>query len=146
MRRTGKALDSPATAIRSEHVVMLCEEEWRRPLVIAHLPYVLEIIAPDAPDAANRKGFGLAGDRDRGLRGGRNDEGCRAHEKVSVGLGRGIGGLALRGCADRRQRRRPGIAVLQAEERRIAPVAAQEIVMPPAVDDLPAPDPQEGVG
>ena len=42
-------------AIRLEHVGVLGEEERRRALVIAHLADVLEIVAADAPDAANRK-------------------------------------------------------------------------------------------
>ena len=37
------------------HVGVLGEEERRRALVIAHLADVLEIIAADAPDAANGK-------------------------------------------------------------------------------------------
>ena len=58
-------------AVGLDHVGMLGEEERRRALVIAHLADVLEIVAPDAPDAANRKRFRFAGDRDRGLRSGR---------------------------------------------------------------------------
>ena len=49
-------------AVGLQHVGVLGEEERRRPLVISHLADVLEIIAPDAPDAANRKRFGVAGD------------------------------------------------------------------------------------
>ena len=44
-------------AVRHQHVGVLGEEERRRPLVIAHFPDVLEIVTPDAPDAANRIGF-----------------------------------------------------------------------------------------
>ena len=62
-------------AVRLQHVGVLGEEERRRALVIAHLADVLEIVAPDAPDAADRKRSGFAGDRDRGLRRGGNDEG-----------------------------------------------------------------------
>src|SRR6478672_12834656 len=60
-----------------------------------------------------------------------------------VGIGTSI--QALSGCADRRQRR-GSLALLQAEERRIASGAAQEIVMPPALDDLAAFDHENGVG
>ena len=42
-------------AVRLDHVGVLGEEKRRRPLVISHLSDVLEIITPDAPDAANRK-------------------------------------------------------------------------------------------
>ena len=73
-------------AVRHEHVGVLGEEERRRALVIAHLADVLEIVAADAPDAANRKGFGFAGDGDGGLRRGGNDEGCGVHEAVSSGV------------------------------------------------------------
>ena len=58
-------------AVGLDHVGVLGEEERRRALVISHLADVLEIIAPDAPDAANRKGFGFAGDGDRRLAEGR---------------------------------------------------------------------------
>ncbi len=44
-------------AVRLDHVGVLGEEKRRCPLVISHLSDVLEIIAPDAPDAANRKRF-----------------------------------------------------------------------------------------
>ncbi len=40
--------------IRHQHVGVLAEEERRRPLVIAHLADVLEIVASDAPDTADR--------------------------------------------------------------------------------------------
>ena len=66
-------------AIGLEHVGMLGEEERRRTLVVSHLADVLEIVAPDAPDAANGKGFRFAGDRDRGLRSGGNDKGRGVH-------------------------------------------------------------------
>ena len=56
--------------IRHQHVGVLGEEERRRALVIAHLADVLEIVAPDAPDAADRIGARLADDGKRGLRGG----------------------------------------------------------------------------
>ena len=42
---------------------------------------------------------------------------------------------ALRGCADRRQTGLAGIAVLQAEERGIAAVAAQQFVVLASLDD-----------
>jgi hypothetical protein len=92
-------------AVRHQHVGVLGEEERRRALVIAHLADVLEIVAPDAPDAANRKGFRFADDGKRRLRRGGNDVGCGVHEKGS----RRVTGenldrrIALRGCADRRQ-------------------------------------------
>ena len=73
-------------AVGYQHVGVLGEEERRRALVIAHLADVLEIIAPDAPDAANRKGLGFAGDGKRGLRRSGNDKGCGVHEGVSAGL------------------------------------------------------------
>src|SRR5665811_2195150 len=44
-------------AVRHQHVGVLGEEERRCPLVIAHLADMLEIIAPDAPDTADRIGF-----------------------------------------------------------------------------------------
>src|SRR6478609_8839896 len=50
-------------AVALQHVAMLGEEEWRRALVVSHLADVLEIVAPDAPDAANGKGFRFADDR-----------------------------------------------------------------------------------
>src|ERR1700687_489208 len=53
---------------------------------------------------------------------------------------------ALRGCADRRQSDRAGITMLYAEERGIAPAAAQQIVVPAALDDLAALDHQDRVG
>src|ERR1700754_3994457 len=49
-------------------------------------------------------------------------------------------------CADRGQRRRRCFAMLQTEERRIAPAAPQQIVMAAALDDLAAFDHQNGVG
>ena len=55
--------------IGHQHVGMLGEEERRRALVIAHLADVFEIVAPDAPDAADRIGACLADDGKRGLRG-----------------------------------------------------------------------------
>ena len=58
-------------AIRLDHVGVLGEEERRRPLVIAHLADVLEIVAADAPDAADRKGFAIAGDGDAKAAAGR---------------------------------------------------------------------------
>src|SRR6202167_5186886 len=54
--------------------------------------------------------------------------------------------IDLGGCADRRRRQRAGVAMLQAEERGITAAAAQQIVMPPALDDLAALDHQDGVG
>src|SRR6266478_966396 len=54
--------------------------------------------------------------------------------------------VALRGCADRRQRQRARVVMLQAEERGIAAVAAEQIVMPPALDDLSILYHQNGVG
>src|SRR6266567_6725121 len=58
----------------------------------------------------------------------------------------GIPEIALRGYADRRQTERAGVAMLQPEERRIAPAAAQQVVMLAALDDLAALDHQDGVG
>jgi hypothetical protein len=49
-------------AVAGHHVGVLGEEERRLALVIAHLADVFEIVATDAPDAAYRKGFRLAGD------------------------------------------------------------------------------------
>ena len=51
----------------------LGEEERRLALVLAHLLDVLEVVAADAPDAADRKQLGGAGDGEGGLRRGRND-------------------------------------------------------------------------
>src|SRR5215510_15453894 len=62
------------------------------------------------------------------------------------GFWSGKGGETLRGCADRRQTGPAGIAVLQAEEGGIAPVAAQQFVVLAALDDLAALDHQNGVG
>ena len=70
-------------AFAFQHVGMLGEKERRRPLVIAHLADVLEIVAPDAPDAAYRKRLLLAGDRDRGLRRSGDDEGGCVHEALN---------------------------------------------------------------
>ena len=70
---------------------MFGEEERRGPFVIAHLADVLEIVASDAPDAADREGFPFTGDRDRGLRGGGNDKGGGVHEGAR-GLRTEIGG------------------------------------------------------
>ena len=56
-------------AVLHQHVGVLGKEERRRALVIAHLADVLEIVAPDAPDAADRIGACLADDGKRGLRG-----------------------------------------------------------------------------
>ena len=53
---------------------------------------------------------------------------------------------ALRGCADRRQTGRAGVALLQAEERGVAAAAAQQIVVLAALDDLAGLDHQNGVG
>ncbi len=66
-------------AFRLQHVGVLGEEERRRAFVISHLADVFEIIAPDAPDAADWKGFGVAGDGERSLRRGRNNEGSSVH-------------------------------------------------------------------
>src|ERR1700680_2951234 len=91
-------------AVALQHVGMLGKKERRRPLVIAHLADVLDVIAPDAPDAAHRKRFGVAGNRDRSLRRGGNDERGGVHEHFSAGFWGGkLRPLALRGCADRRQ-------------------------------------------
>ena len=73
-------------AVRHQHVGVLGEEERRRAFVIAHLADVFEIVAPDAPDPANRKRFGVADDGKRSLRRGGNDKGCGAHAR---GLGEG---------------------------------------------------------
>src|SRR4051794_21298235 len=54
--------------------------------------------------------------------------------------------LSLSGRADRCQTERAGVAMLQAEERCIAPAAAEQIVMLAALDDLAALDHQNGVG
>src|SRR3979490_3106281 len=54
--------------------------------------------------------------------------------------------VALRGCAERRQSERPGIAVLYSEERRITPAAPQQIVMPAPLDDFTALNDQDRVG
>src|SRR6202049_2707907 len=54
--------------------------------------------------------------------------------------------VALRGCADRRQRQRSGIAMLDPEERGVTPAAAQQVVMPAALDNLAALHHQDGVG
>src|SRR4030081_850112 len=51
---------------------------------ISHLSDVFEIVASDAPDAANRKGLCVARDRNRRLWRGRNDKGCGAHGKLSM--------------------------------------------------------------
>jgi len=56
------AAGTGSCAIRHQHVAVLGKEERRRPLVISHLADVLEVIAPDAPDAANRIGFRFTDD------------------------------------------------------------------------------------
>src|SRR5712671_1387537 len=112
-------------AIRDQHVGMLGKEERGRPLVIAHLSDVLEIVASDAPDAANRKGFSVVGYWYRRLGQGGNDKGCGAHEGISAGGWDRNLIVALSRCADRRQSERPRIPMLQAEERGVAPTAAQ---------------------
>ena len=56
-----------------DHVGVLGEEERRRALVISHLPDVLEIVASDAPDAADRKLLRAAGHSDSRLGRRRND-------------------------------------------------------------------------
>src|SRR6185437_16940667 len=66
-------------AVGFDHVGVLGEEERRIALVIAHLANMLEIVAPDAPDAANRKGFPFARDGNGGLWRCRDDEGCSVH-------------------------------------------------------------------
>src|SRR4051794_27357933 len=48
--------------------------------------------------------------------------------------------------ADRRQRRRAGLALLQTEERGVATAAPQQVVVASALDDLAALDHQNGVG
>src|SRR6476660_6632798 len=55
-------------------------------------------------------------------------------------------GTALRGCADRRQTWMGCFALLQADERRVAAAAAQQVVMPAALDDLAALDHKDRVG
>src|SRR5262249_20138282 len=75
-------------AFALQHVGVLGEEERRRPLVIAHLADMLEIVAPDAPDAAYWKRFLLARDRDRGLLRGGDDKGRCVHEALD-GITRG---------------------------------------------------------
>src|SRR3954469_7671904 len=52
--------------------------------------------------------------------------------------------VSLRGGDDRSQRAR--MTVLQAEERRVASVTLQQVVMTAALDDLAALDHQDGVG
>ena len=69
-------------AVRHDGVGGLGEEERRLAHVLAHLLDVLDIIAADAPQAADRKIFVGAGDRNRGLRRLRDDIafGVGAHE------------------------------------------------------------------
>ena len=54
-------------AILNDHVGMLGEEKRQRPLVISHLADVFEIVASDAPDAADRIGLGVADNGQGGL-------------------------------------------------------------------------------
>jgi len=70
-------------AVRLDHVGMLGEEKRQRPLVISHLADVLEIIAPDAPDAADGIGFCLSHHGERRLGRYGNDEGSRGHQAIS---------------------------------------------------------------
>ena len=60
-------------AVRDDRVGRLGEEERRLAHVLAHLLDVLDVIAADAPQAADRKEFVGAGNRDGGLRRRRND-------------------------------------------------------------------------
>jgi hypothetical protein len=89
-------------AICHQHVGVLAEEERRRPLVISHLADVLEIIAADAPDAADRIAAGFADNRKRRLRRGGKDVRAGVHEG-SRRVRCGNATAALRDCADRRQ-------------------------------------------
>ena len=77
------------TAVRHDGVGGLGEIERRQPLVLAHFADVLDIIAPDAPDAADRKHFVRAGDRDTRLRRRRNDV-VRAHGNLPSGTFMGM--------------------------------------------------------
>src|SRR5438270_14067894 len=54
--------------------------------------------------------------------------------------------LSLGGGADRGEHRRAHVALLQPEERSIAAAAAQQIVMPAALDDFAGLDHQNGIG
>ena len=67
-------------------------------------------------------------------------------KRVSAGWAEENGRSALRGCADRRQTGRAGVALLQAEERGVAAAAAQQVVVLAVLDDLAALDHQNGVG
>src|SRR5580704_14140883 len=71
-------------AVGHDRVGGLGEEEWRLAHVLAHLLDVLDVIAADAPQAANRKILIGAGNRNRSLRRLRNDIAFRvgAHEAV----------------------------------------------------------------
>ncbi len=74
-------------AVGHQHVGVLGKEERRGALVVAHLPDMLEIVAPDAPDAAHRIDAGLSDDGEReACCGKRNDGGGGVHRT-------GLGGL-----------------------------------------------------
>lgn len=116
-----------------QHVGVLGEEEWRRARH-AHLADVLEI-QPDAPDAADRIGFARQYGKRRPAEPNHAGSGVwRSWSRRGLRKDRPV---RLRGCADRRQTGMIGVAVLQAEERGVA-AAAQQVVMPAALDDLAA--------
>src|SRR5674476_470701 len=73
-------------AVGHDGVGRLGEIERRQPLVLAHLADVLDIVAADAPDAANREFLGGTGDGDGCLRGRRNDV-VVGHDEWAVGYG-----------------------------------------------------------
>ena len=71
-------------AVRNDRIGGLGEIERRQPFVLPHLANVLDVIAADAPDPANRKNLVGAGHRDGSLRGGRDDVAAVGHDGLAV--------------------------------------------------------------
>ena len=88
-------------AVRHDGIGGLGKKERRGALVLPHLADVLDVIAADAPDAANRKYLVGPGNRDGGLWRGRNDVAAVSHDELAVRY-RVVGGWPGRAI------RRPG--------------------------------------
>src|SRR5512136_2748012 len=73
-----------SAAIRNDGIGRLGKKEGRCSFVLPHLTDVLNVVAADAPDAANRKYFVDSCNRDRGLWRGQNDVAAVGHDELAV--------------------------------------------------------------
>src|SRR5262245_70497 len=93
-------------AVWHNGVRRLREEERGRALVLPHFANVLDVIAADAPDAADGEHLVGACNRDCSLRPGRNDVAAVGHDRLDIALVR-----QCSGCATMRVQEKMGVRI-----------------------------------